>query len=151
MRPIWNPLRELEALRNEVNRVFEGWSGGEGPSTSAFLPGRAARRYPLMNVSEDEEAVYVDALAPGLNAESLDVSLQGNILTVSGEKESMAEGEPQTYHREERAAGNFSRTLRLDFHLDRDGVSAEYTDGILHVTLPKAEEARPKKIDVQVE
>jgi len=63
----------------------------------------------------------------------------------------MAEGEPQTYHREERAAGKFSRTLRLDFHLDRDGVSAEYTDGILHVTLPKAEEARPKKIDVQVE
>ena len=151
MRSFWNPLRELDALRKEINSVFEGWTGGEGPSASSFLPGRAARSYPLMNVSEDEEAVYVDALAPGLDPESLDVSLQGSILTVAGEKRSMAEGQPQTYHREERAAGKFSRTLRLDFSLDREGVSAEYTDGILRVTLPKAEEARPKKVDVKVQ
>lgn len=151
MRSAWAPFRELNALRREIDRVFEGWGSGRGgPSSSAFLPRRSAREYPLMNVSEDEEAVYVHALAPGVDPDSLDVTMQGNVLTVSGEKQSLAEGGADTYHREERAAGAFSRKLRMDYEVERDDVSAEYTDGILHVTLPKAEESRPKKVDVSI-
>lgn len=147
----WNPWTEMDALRREIDRVFEGY--GQSPKRwqrSLFLPGRHARAYPLLNVSEDAEAVYVEALAPGLDIENLDLSITGNTLTLQGEKKPLQDVRPEQYHRNERAAGNFVRTLEINAEVDAEKVTAEYTNGVLLVTLPKSEKARPKQISVDV-
>ena len=146
-----NPFAEMDALRREIDRVFEGYGGrGQRPFRYAFLPGSAARAYPLMNVSEDAEAVYVEALAPGVDPETLDVSLERNVLTISGEKKSLRGVNPDAYHRSERATGRFVRTLRLDSEVDDGKIGAEYANGLLLITLPKAETAKPRQITVTV-
>ena len=147
----WNPFREMEALRREVDRAFNGY-GLDRPSLfrSSFLPGRAARAYPLTNVSEDADNVYVEALAPGLAPESIDVSVQGDTLRIAGEKQPHEGVKPEAYHRSERSTGRFVKTLTVGSAVDAARVTAGYEDGILSVTLPKSEKAKPKKITVQV-
>jgi HSP20 family protein len=116
-----------------------------------FLPGRAARRYPLINMYEDTNHIYVEALAPGLDPAALDLAVIRNLLTISGEKRRHPEAiKPEAFHRSERAAGKFVRTIELPVDVDADQVKAEYKQGILKVTLPKAAAAKPKQINVQV-
>lgn len=150
----WHPLHELEALRREIDRAFDTFRSDEGVwpfSRMAFLPGRAARAYPLVNVYEDTDAVYVSALAPGVDPKSLDVSVHGDTLTISGEKPGTnGDIKPDAYHRAERAAGRFTRTFSLPAEVDPDKVEATYRHGILSVKLPKAEQAKPKQIDIKV-
>lgn len=150
----WNPWRELDTLRREVERVFENYGGevSRGPFwRGAFLPGRAARNYPLLNLSDDKEHLYVEALAPGVNPETLDISVLQNTLRVSGEKQAISgEIKPEAFHRNERSAGSFVRTLTLPVDVDSARVTAEYKNGVLRITLPKAEAAKPKQITVQV-
>ena len=87
----WNPWQTLEALRREIDRVYnENGSRSEPFSRAAFLPGRAARRYPLINLYEDKEAVYVEALAPGVDQSTLNLSVHGNTLSIAGEKRRVA-------------------------------------------------------------
>jgi HSP20 family protein len=115
------------------------------------LPGQAARRYPLLNLSEDREHVYVEALAPGLDSGSLDLTVIGNVLTITGEKRRHpADIKPEAFHRSERAAGKFVRTIELPVEVDAEHVEAEYKHGLLRVTLPKAAAAKPKQITVTV-
>jgi len=148
----WNPWQEMEALRREIDRSFERVGVHLPPLfRTAFLPGRAAREYPLVNLHEDKDTVYVEALAPGLDPASLNVSVVRNTLTLSGEKPRAAtEVKPEAFHREERAAGKFVRSLELPVEVDEGKVKAEYTNGFLLVTLPKAEKAKPRQISVQV-
>jgi HSP20 family protein len=142
----------MEGLRREIDRAFEQAGMGLPPLfRSAFLPGRAAREYPLTNLYEDKDAVYVEALAPGVEPGSLNISVVRNLVTLSGEKKGLPAGvSPDAVHREERAAGRFTRTLELPAEIDDDRVQAEYRNGLLLLTLPKAEKAKPKKISVQV-
>src|SRR4029453_8842384 len=113
----WNPWQEMERGRREIDRAFEqvgGRSGGHNGRTfpTAFLPGRAARAYPLVNMSEDANALYITALAPGLDPAALQLSVQDNRLTITGEKQRVAaEVQPDAFHRSERAAGKFVRTV----------------------------------------
>src|SRR4029453_9547276 len=87
----WSPWQTLEVLRREIDRVFdENGSRREPASRAAFLPGRAARRYPLINLYDDKEAVYVEALAPGIDPSSLNLHVQGNTLSMTGEKRRVA-------------------------------------------------------------
>jgi HSP20 family protein len=147
----WNPWREMEELRREIDRAFERF-GLEVPLfRSAFLPGRGTRDYPLVNLYEDPEAVRVEALAPGVDPRSFNVSVARDTLTLSGEKR-RAEGDmkPEAFHREERGAGKFSRTIQLPAEVDDSRVEAAYRDGLLLITLPKAEKAKPRRISVQV-
>lgn len=150
----WDPFREMEQLRREINRVFEDVGGRrwEFPFTRfSFLPGRAARAYPLINVSEDEENVYVEALAPGVNPDSLKVSVVRGQLTIAGEKPAGGENlKLEAYHRNERAAGRFVRTFALPYPVDEGRVKAEYRNGLLSIELPKAEAAKPKQISVKM-
>jgi len=147
----WNPWREMEALRREVDRVFEGYGAERyNPFRSAFLPGHSARTYPLVNVYENAEEVTVEALAPGLDPEKLDVSIKGTTLTISGEKRGLEGVSREQYHRNERSAGSFVRTIELDAEIDDERISANYANGILLVTLPKSEKAKPKKIAIEV-
>lgn len=147
----WDPWRELESLRREVERAFEDYRVGTPRSRAGFLPGLMARAYPLLNVSEDKDNVYVEALAPGLNPETIEVSVLHDTLRIAGEKTPItAEIKPEAFHRSERGAGRFVRTLTLPTEVDGDKVKAEYKNGLLLLTLPKHEKAKPKQIAVQV-
>ena len=147
-----SPWQTLEALRRELDRVFDGTDTRNEPfSRTAFLPGRAARRYPLINLYEDKDAVYLEALAPGVDPATLNLSVVGNTLSITGEKRRVAgDVKPEAFHRSERATGKFVRHLQLPVEVDEGKVRADYKDGLLIVTLPKAERAKPKQITVQV-
>ncbi len=148
----WNPWHTLETLRREIDRVFDEPASRQEPSfRTAFLPGRAARQYPLMNLYEDKDAVYVEALAPGVEPSTLDVSLVGRTLSVSGEKRRVAgDVKPEAFHRSERATGKFVRHVELPVEVEEANVEANYNHGLLTVTLPKTAKSRPKQITVQV-
>jgi HSP20 family protein len=150
----WDPWREFEALRREVARAFDhvGIELPTGPfSRPAFLPGTAARAYPLLNMSEDKDHVYVEALAPGLDTETLAVSVVRDTLRIAGQKQAISEDiKPDAYHRNERGAGAFDRSISLPVEVDGGKVTAEYRQGVLLITLPKAEAAKPKHITVKV-
>jgi len=146
----WDLFRDLDTVRREIERVFQDAGSGRWPRV-AFLPGRAAREYPLVNVSEDEGSVHLEALAPGLDPKSIGVSVLGDHVTISGEKKPANGGvKHEDFHRNERAAGKFTRTVVLPSAVDQNKTRAEYTNGILRVSLPKAEEAKPKQIQVDV-
>jgi HSP20 family protein len=148
----WNPWQEMDALRRQINRAFEEVGVRTGPAfSSAFLPGRAARAYPRLNMHEDREAVFVEALAPGIDPHTLELSVKDNTLTIKGEKPRLpADIQPDAFHRSERSAGTFVRTIPLPAEVDPDKVAAEYRQGLLTVTLPKGEKAKPRQVAVQV-
>jgi HSP20 family protein len=149
-RRVWDPFQNEEFVR-EMNRILDAFGVRRGPHfRSVFLPGRSARAYPRMNLYEDPEVVRVEALAPGIDIESLDLSIKENVLTVSGEKKPLEGVKRDQYHRSERSTGKFKRTIDLETEIDPEQVTAEYENGILRITLPKAERARPKKISVSV-
>ena len=146
---LWN---NMEALRREIDRAFTQFDFRPAPSFhTAFLPGRAARRYPLINLHEDQDTVYVEALAPGVDPASLELSVVDHTLTISGEKQRHPEAiKPEAFHRSEREAGRFMRSIELPREVDTASVKADYHNGLLLVTLPKSERAKPKQIPVQV-
>ena len=148
----WNPFEELATLRQEVDRAFEGFGTGQGPLRQvAFLPGRGPRRYPLINLLEDKDHIYIEALTPGVDPQSLNVSVKHNRLTMAGEKTGISgDVKPEAFHRSERASGKFVRTFDLPVEVDDAGVQAEYKNGLLLVTIPKAEKAKPKQINVKI-
>ena len=147
----WDPFRELEALRREIDRAFEGFGPWRPFTHAAFVPGRATRVYPLLNVSEDKENLYVEALAPGLDPGFLEVSVQHGTLRIAGEKQALSQDiKPEAFHRNERSAGKFIRTVDLPAEVDSERVSADYRNGLLLITLPKTEAAKPKRIPVSV-
>jgi len=148
----WDPFQELEAMRQQLERVFEDYRGGRRPfSRTAFLPGLAARSYPLLNMNEDTDNLYVEGLAPGLDPESLDVTVRDDVLRIAGEKPSVnPDIKAEAFHRNERSAGRFVRTMGLPTSVDAGKVKAKYANGLLTITLPKAEEAKPKQIEVAV-
>jgi HSP20 family protein len=147
----WDPL-DVESLQRQVNQAFERY-GPQFPATfrTAFLPGRAAREYPLINIYDDENTVYLEALAPGADPATFNISVVGDTLTLSGEKRRAAgEVKPEAFHREERAAGKFVRNIELPVEIDESKVKAEYKNGLLLITAPKSEKAKPRQISVQV-
>src|SRR5690606_16938081 len=112
MATTWNPL---EALRRDIDRAFQNAGFPLEPFVrTAFLPGRAARRYPLINLAEDRDHIYLEALAPGVDPASIDLSVVRNVLTLAGEKRRHPDSiQPEAFHRSERAAGKFVRTITL--------------------------------------
>jgi len=148
----WEPLAGLDAIRREMDRLMEQFDGDRRAyARSAFLPSLSARSYPLMNISEDGNSVYVEALAPGLNPDSIEVTVLRDQLRLAGEKAAInPDIKPEAYHRSERGAGRFTRVITLPTEVDGDKVSAEYKNGLLLLTLPKHESAKPKQITVKV-
>jgi HSP20 family protein len=147
----WNPFADMESLRREIDRAFEGFGLGQAPSRRvAFLPGREPRQYPLINLLEDKDNFYVEALTPGVDPQSMNVTAARNRLTLSGEKSGGGDIKPEAFHRNERASGKFVRTIDLPVEIDEARIEAEYKNGLMVVTLPKAEIAKPKQISVKV-
>jgi HSP20 family protein len=147
-------FEDMERMRGEIDRIlgedrFSSWTFPF--SRISFLPGRASRVYPLINISEDKDNIYVEALAPGLEPETLNVSVTGDQLVISGEKKPLPKSvRPERVHRTERSAGHFARSLSLSVGVEGDKVQASYTDGLLQVVLPKVEAAKPRQIAVTV-
>ena len=148
----WNPFADMEALRHQVDRAFEDFGFNRVPAAGrvAFLPGREPRRYPLINLLEDKDHLYLEALTPGVDPESLNITVLQNRLTLSGEKGGVGEIKAEAFHRNERASGKFVRSIDLPARVDDAKIQAEYKNGLLVITLPKAEEAKPKQINVKV-
>jgi len=149
----WDPFERLQALQREIDQAFERAGPRYHPAfRAAFLPGRAAREYPLVNLYEEEDRVHVEALAPGADPGSFNISMLGRTLTLSGEKPRVAgDVKPEAFHREERAAGRFSRSIEIPVDVQEgEGLSGQYRNGLLLITLPKSEKAKPKQIKVQV-
>ncbi len=143
----WNPWQTLETLRREIDNVFNETDSRREPFfRTAFLPGS-----PLINLYADKEAMYVEALAPGVDPDTINVSVVGNTLSIAGEKRRVAgDVKPEAFHRSERATGKFVRHIALPIEVDENNVQADYTHGLLTVTLPKTAKAKPKQIAVQL-
>jgi HSP20 family protein len=144
----WDIFRELDNLRREINEALRN-GGVNRPSGNVFLSPVTTRRFPLVNFSEDEGHVYVEALVPGVAPGDTDLSVWRNTVTISGERKPFDAKEGQVVHRNELGSGSFSRTIELPVDIDPEKVNAEYRDGILRVTLAKAEHAKPRKIEIR--
>jgi len=129
----------MQRLHREMNRVF---SGLEQP---------LSQEVPLVNAWLGEEDVVVTAELPGVDPAKVDISVVGNTLTISGTREADPIKEGQSYHRQERHYGRFSRSIQLPFHVEVGKVEARYEKGVLRITLPRAEADKPRKIAVQVQ
>jgi len=149
---VWDPFREVDEMIHDLQPVLTSilLSPQAGRQTGWFLPGTFARAYPRTNVSEDQDNVYVEALAPGIDTGTLDVKVQRNVLTIAGAKPGPTGVPAEAFYVNERGAGKFVRSVELPVEVDGDRVSARYANGILTVTLPKHEHAKPKQIQVAV-
>jgi len=107
------------------------------------------RMFPLMNITQDADNIYVRAELPGIKPSDIDVSVIDNKISISGTRELPAEKEGVSYHRRERQGGTFSRSVELPCPFDRDRVDAKFENGLLTVTLPLAEETKPRQITVK--
>ena len=140
-RSFWSPWREMARLRRDMNRLF-------APMPTGYV-GDVAPTYPAMNVWTDEDGAIVTAELPGVAAEDIDVSVVGDTLTVKGSRQPDELEEGGTYHRRERRYGTFTRALQLPFQVEAGQVEATFGNGVLRVSLPRAEEDKPKKIAVK--
>ncbi len=145
----WDVFKELDNLRREINEAFRG-EGYVRPFGQTFLSPVTARRFPLVNFSEDAGHVYIAALVPGVDPKDIDLSVLRNTVTLSCERKPFYETEGQIVNRSELGSGKFSRTLELPVEVDPNKIHAKCKDGIMLITLAKAEHAKPKKIEIQI-
>jgi HSP20 family protein len=140
----WEPLSELMSLREAMDRLFE----------ESFVRPRAGL-IPFggtgltLDVYETDEALVVTTDTPGVKPEDLDISITGDVLTIKGETKMEEEVKRENYHRQERRYGAFSRSVTLPVPVDADQTEAKFKDGVLTLTIPKAEEAKPKVIKIK--
>lgn len=138
----WPAVGRLTDLRDEIDRLFES----PFARTSEILTGWT----PAFDVYEEKDNFVVKAELPGMKKEDINVSLQDGSLIISGERRSETHSEEAEVYRAERFFGKFQRAVALPAAVAADKVKAQYRDGVLTVTLPKTEEAKPKQIDVSV-
>ena len=138
-------MTNLRRLNNMLDEAFNAWpfQAQEGGSlTSSWLP--------PCDVFEDKDAIKIVAEIPGVTAEDVRISLENNLLTLRGEKKQQAEEKSERVHRYERNYGAFERTFALPTTVEPEKIDAQYSHGVLTVTIPKAERARPREIPVKV-
>jgi HSP20 family protein len=120
---------------------------GEWPTMSGLRTGTGT--YPAVNVGVTADAVHVFVLAPGIDATKLDVNIQSGALSISGSRAQASEDGERRYYRHERFNGDFGRVIALPQDVDPDRVDATYRNGVLHVTVPRRESAKPRKIEIK--
>ena len=138
------PFQSLRHLSNALDEAFNSWPSAQdesGAITSSW--------YPACDVLEDKESVKIVVELPGLTPEDVKLSLESNVLSIRGEKKQQAEERTERVHRYERSYGSFERSFALPTSVDSDNVSASFQNGILTVTVPKAERDRPREIPVR--
>ena len=139
----WDPFQEAVTLREAVNRLFE-------ESFVPSAPGAANGFVPALDLSETAEAYFVEMAVPGMKAEDLNVTVENGVLTISGEVKQNAETKERNFHRVERRYGRFSRSVSLPTTVRGDAIEARLEHGVLFLSIPKAEEVKPRKITINV-
>ena len=150
----WNPVRDLATfpsdilgMQKEMNKMFDQFFHG-GTLDDGEFP--ANSWLPAIDLIEKENEFLAKVELPGVSKDDVKITLQDNILTIRGEKKNEKETSDSNYHRFERSYGSFHRSLALPSTVNNEKVDAQYKDGILTISLPKAEEAKRKQIEVKV-
>lgn len=140
---LWDPFRETISFRDAMNSLLQE----SFVRPASFLAQGGVTALPL-DVAETEEGFVVRASVPGVRPEDVQISVRGNTLTIRGESEAEEEKQGETWHLRERRHGSFGRSVTLGTPVDSDKAQARYEHGILTLTLPKAEEAKPRQIKI---
>jgi HSP20 family protein len=130
----------MARMQRDMNRLFNDYTPFRYRTTPS---------YPAVNLWADEESVIARAELPGLGPDDIDISIDDGDLTLNGQRTREEQPENATYHRQERNYGSFTRSIRLPFKIEADEVEATMKDGVLTLTLPRAEEDKPKKITIK--
>jgi HSP20 family protein len=143
----YDPFRDLRSLQDEVNRLFttniSRVFGDEGIARGAWNPS--------VDIYENKDQIIIEAELPGMNREDFDLSFENNTITLRGERRFEKKDESDNYHRVERSYGSFTRSFTLPPTVSGDGIAAEYRNGVLRITLPKREEVKARRIEIQGE
>ncbi len=139
----FNTRYPVHQLRDEMDRLLSGFLGS---ASEQWWP-RVGRKQPAVNLFENGDTLVAELEVPGLKQDQLDISVAGGELSIQLQRPDIRQ-EEVTYHRQERPVGTFTRVLRLPADVDADRVTAELHDGILTISVPKAESAKPRKIEV---
>jgi len=145
----WNPARDLVNLTEEFdrfNRMIRN-AFGEEPFETSLLQSSWS---PAVDISEDKDNFYVNVEVPGLKKDDVKISFQDGTLSIQGEKKVEREEKDKNYHRVERGFGKFERFFRIPTNVKVDQIEAKFENGLLNITVPKAEEAKPKEIEVKI-
>lgn len=143
----WDPFRDLLTLQQQMSRVFDDFSGRFRGETEGVAAGAWA---PPVDIFETAEAIVLKAEVAGVEKEQITVEVHGGTLTLRGEKRDPRPVKEEDYHRMERSWGTFHRSFSLPTEVDASKIRAKYRDGVLEVTIPKSEAARPSKVRVEV-
>lgn len=145
----WEPVRELGTIQSEMNRLFNTFF--DNPSTQVPGGNGAQRRWlPAMDLVESDNEFVLRADLPGVSEEDVNIELEDNVLTISGERRSKHEESKEGYFRVERSFGSFRRSLTLPEGIDADAVKATFDRGVLEVRVPKPEERKPRKVSISL-
>lgn len=139
---VWDPFDVILDLQSDLNRVLNRSLTRRGDWDKSPIP--------IIEVHEEQDQYLVHADLPGLKKEDLKISVEGNLLTIQGERKQEKETKSKGYQYTERFYGIIARTIELPAEIQQDKVKASYKDGVLEVTLPKSESAKPKLIQVDV-
>jgi HSP20 family protein len=142
----WEPARELATIQSEMNRLFNTMFEPSGqPNGQA---GTVRRWVPAMDLVEDKDSFVLRADLPGVNEGDVNIELEDNVLTISGERKSEHEERKDGYYRVERASGSFARSLTLPEGVDPERIQASFDRGVLEVRIPKPEQRKPRKVTI---
>jgi len=143
----YDPFRDLRTLQEEVNRLFTGNFArafdDEGIARGSWSPN--------VDIYENKDQIVLEAELPGMKREDFDVSVENNIITLRGERHFEKKEDSDNYHRVERAYGSFTRSFTLPNTVSSEGASADYSNGVLRVTIPKREETKARRIEIKTE
>ncbi len=131
--------KEMDRLRSEMDSLFTGYGRAGGTAT-----------YPLVNVFDDNDNMIVTAELPGLTRDQVSITFSEDVLTIAGKHDPLACSRDMAVVRRERSAGEFEKTIRIPVKVEHDKISASFSNGVLSIKLPKAEEVKPKTIAIEV-
>jgi HSP20 family protein len=140
----WDPFRDMVTLRDRMNRLFEEAFAGREEKGEMV----SGSWYPSVDIHEKDKELVLTAELPGVDEKDIDIEIEGNTLTIKGEKEMEKETKEEDYHRIERSYGSFYRSFSLPPFVIPDKIKAEHNAGILRITIPKKAELKPKKVKV---
>jgi HSP20 family protein len=139
----WNPFGEMSVLQNQMNRLFDtalqGWNG-ESNGTTSWIP--------AADIYESDEELVVNLDLPGVDPNTVDVRMENGVLSIRGERQFDMKRNTENFHRLERLHGPFARAFTLSTPVDPDKIRANFNAGVLTIALPKAEAAKPKRIQI---
>jgi HSP20 family protein len=144
----WDPFQDLRSAEDEMALMSPMLAHALGLHTQQGSA-TATAWAPALDISERKDAYLVTVELPGLKPEDLDITMEDGLLTIQGERQFTQESSEQQFHRVERRHGAFRRSITLPAHVTAEGIQASFEDGVLQILVPKAEEAKPKRIQVR--